>query len=91
MASFRKAGRTGRAGVDLGFVLIAAGVLVDVAYHLWWSGDEQHARLGLLGHTVTLVGMVVTMAGVVAAGLRSSSRPSPKGEPDAARRGTSAT
>jgi len=58
----------------LGFGLIVAGALVDAAYHLWWSGDERHAGIGLLGHVITLAGMVVTVAAVVGAGLRSSHR-----------------
>ena len=89
MASFRAHRQTGRTVVQLGFALIAAGALVDTAYHVWWNGDDRHAGLGLFGHLVTLVGMVVTMAGVAAAGIRSSARQSAKGESDAAGRGTS--
>jgi len=90
MSSFRERRSTRRPGVELGFALIAAGALIDTAYHLWWSGDERHAGVGLFGHLVTLAGMVVTMAAVAAAGLRCSSRQSVKGEFDAGR-GTSAS
>jgi hypothetical protein len=90
MISFREHRQAGRAGVHLGFALIAAGVLVDVVYHVLWNGDDGHAGVGLLGHVVTLAGMVVTMAGVAAAGLRSPARPSvKKGDSDAAGRGPS--
>src|SRR5438477_6229811 len=94
MSLFRNHRQPGRTGVPvgtplwfaqgLGFTLIAVGALIDAAYHLWWSGDERRAGLGLLGHVVTLAGMVVTMAAVVATGLRSSAGQSVKGECDAA-------
>jgi hypothetical protein len=74
MTSFRRHWQPGRAVVELGFALIAVGALIDVAYHLWWSGDDRRGGLGLLGHVVTLAGMVIAMAGVVATGLRSSVR-----------------
>jgi len=77
--------------VELGFAVIAVGTLIDVAYHLWWSAGDRYAGLGLLGHLVTLAGMVLTMVGLVAAGLRSPARQPLKGEFDAARRGPSAS
>ena len=64
--------RSGR----LGFALIIVGALVDTAYHLWWAADDRHAGVGLVGHLITLAGMVVTITGVVAMGLRTSARPS---------------
>jgi hypothetical protein len=73
--------RSGR----LGFALIAVGALVDTAYHVLWAGDDQHAGVGLLGHLITLAGMVVTIAAVVAMGLRTSARQSLKGDPHARR------
>lgn len=69
----------------LGFALIAAGALVDTAYHVWWAGDDRHAGVGLLGHLITLAGMVVAIAAVVVTGLRTSARHPLKGEPDAGR------
>jgi hypothetical protein len=85
MTSFRKHRPVRRPGVELGAALIVAGALIDTAYHLWWSGDDRHAGVGLLGHLVTLAGMVVTMAAVMATGLRCSTRRSVKGEFDAGR------
>jgi hypothetical protein len=95
MTSYRSgkgASRTGlTAGTPLWFVqssgigLILAGALVDAAYHLWWTGDDHFASLGLVGHVITLAGMVLTMSAVIATGLRCSTRRSPKGEFDAGR------
>ncbi|HEY4410496.1 MAG TPA: hypothetical protein VGO87_11500 [Acidimicrobiia bacterium] len=76
--------------MNLGFALIAVGVIVDVAYHVVWNGDGRYAGLGLLGHVITLLGMVVTMVGVAVTGLRSAARPSVRGESHAAGRGPSA-
>lgn len=96
MFSFRKDRQPGRARVaavtwvgfvlGLGVVLITVGTLIDVAYHLWWSADEQRAAVGLVGHLVTLAGMVTTMVAVAATGLRSSARANVKGELHARRR-----
>jgi hypothetical protein len=72
--------RTDRFVQGSGFALVIAGALIDAAYHLWWSGDVHHAGLGLLGHLVTLAGMVVTIGAVVATGIRSSARSEKKGE-----------
>jgi hypothetical protein len=101
MPSFRTARGTRGTGLQvgsplwfvlsLGVLLILAGAVVDTGYHLWWSGGVRFAAVGLVGHLVTLAGMVVTMFGVLAVGLRHS-RPSGclKGEFDAARRVSSA-
>ena len=96
MSSFRTKRRAGRTGLaigtvpwfvqELGLALIAVGALIDGAYHVWWSSDARRAGLGLLGHVVTLVGMVVTMVVVVTAGLRSSANRPTKGEQHAGRR-----
>jgi hypothetical protein len=94
MSSFRTHRPTGRTGLPigtptwfvqaLGFVLIVVGALIDTAYHLWWIADDRRAGVGLIGHVVTLAGMVLTMAVVVAVGLRSNRRHQPsKGEWDA--------
>ena len=100
MSSFREHRRCSRSGVatgtpvwfvqGFGFGLIVVGALIDVAYHLWWSDDDSRAVFGLVGHLVTLVGMVLTMVAVAAVGLRSVGRPPGKGEIDA-RRSTSAS
>jgi hypothetical protein len=80
MASFRTDGRTGITGLRvgsplwfaqcLGFALIAVGAAVDGVYHAWWSGRSDLDRLGLLGHLVTLAGMLLVMATIIATGLR---------------------
>jgi membrane protein implicated in regulation of membrane protease activity len=101
MAVFREDGRPGLTGAvpgspawfvqAVGLGLIVAGALVDAGYHLWWSGDARHAGIGLLGHLITLAGMVVTIAAVVHAGVRSSHRRSLKGDFDASGRSPSAS
>jgi hypothetical protein len=102
MPSFRRVQWTGRAGLQvgsplsfivyLGLLLVLGGAGVDTGYHVWWSGESRFAAVGLVGHLVTLAGMVVTMVGVFAVGLR---RPSParcvKGEFDAASRSSAST
>jgi hypothetical protein len=102
MAVFRFDGRTGITGLRvgsrlwfvqcLGFGLIVAGAVVDAVYHAWWSGRSDLDRIGLLGHLVTLAGMVLVMVTVIGAGLRR--RPSihrTKGEHHVARRRPSAS
>ena len=70
----------------MGYALIAVGALVDTAYHVWWAADDRHAGVGLLGHLITLAGMVITIAAVVAMGLRTAGRPPTlKGDSDAGR------
>lgn len=85
MASFRSAIQY------TGVALVLAGFGVDAGYHLWWSGSPGLDGIGLVGHLVTLAGMVLTMLAVVAAGLHRPAGPSrPKGELDDACRRPSA-
>jgi hypothetical protein len=53
-----------------GFVLVVTGGLMDTAYHLTPARRGLLAWAGLLGHLVTLLGMLVAMAGVLSVGLR---------------------
>lgn len=46
----------------LGFLVLAAGVVIDVAYHL----TGVSSRMGVVGHAVTLAGMVLALFGVIA-------------------------
>lgn len=48
----------------LGFLVLAAGVVIDVAYHL--TGVGMSSRMGVVGHAVTLAGMVLALFGVIA-------------------------
>ena len=60
--------------LSIGLLLILAGAAVDTGYHIWWIKESRFGDVGLAGHLVTLAGMVVTMVGVLARGLR---RPRP--------------
>ena len=53
-----------------GFVLLVAGGLMDTAYHVAAPGQGFLEWFGVGGHFVTLLGMLVTMAGVFSVGLR---------------------
>jgi hypothetical protein len=52
-----------------GFVLLVSGGLMDIAYHVATPRGGLPEWLGVGGHLVTLVGMLVTMAGVFSVGL----------------------
>jgi hypothetical protein len=54
-----------------GFVLVVAGGLMDTAYHLTPAGRGVLEWTGLIGHLVTLLGMLIAMAGVLTVGLRN--------------------
>jgi hypothetical protein len=54
----------------VGFVLLVAGGLMDTAYHLATPRRGLLEWFGTGGHLVTLLGMLVTMAGVFSVGLR---------------------
>ncbi|MBX6341309.1 MAG: hypothetical protein IRY97_02530 [Thermomicrobiaceae bacterium] len=65
--------------LKLGLAVFAAGAAVDLAYHalLWpWAGSL--AWLGEAGHLVTLLGMAVTVAGLLVVAARPV--PSPRGK-----------
>lgn len=59
------------AGVRRGFAVVAAGGVVDAAYHLAPRQSGLLASAGLAGHLVTLLGMVIVMVGVLSVGLRN--------------------
>lgn len=61
---------TGQAGFRLGLVVIAFGVLLDAVAH--GVGDPAS---GHLGHVVVIVGMVLSLAGIVVDGIRHPARP----------------
>jgi hypothetical protein len=51
--------------VRVGFLIVVAGGVIDVGYHLLLSGAGGGVdRVGYAGHLVTLVGMVVSLVGV---------------------------
>ena len=56
---------TGRPFTRLGFAIVVFGVLLDVVGH--GVGDPASAGLG---HVVVIVGMVLSLAGVVVDGVR---------------------
>ena len=53
-----------------GFVIVLVGAVVDTTYHLAPHRAGPMAWAGLGGHLVTMAGMVVTLVGVAAVGLR---------------------
>ena len=60
---------TGRSGLRFGLVVIAFGVLLDAVAH--GVGDSASAHVG---HVAVIVGMVLSLAGVVIDGNRQSAR-----------------
>jgi hypothetical protein len=50
---------------------VALGGVVDSVYHLAPRSDGVADSAGLAGHLITLLGMVIVMAGVFAVGLRN--------------------
>lgn len=54
-----------------GFVLVVTGGLMDTAYHFTPARRGVLEWTGLIGHLVTLVGMLIAMAGVLTVGLRN--------------------
>ena len=60
----------GQTGLRLGLLVITFGVLLDAVAH--GTGDVASAHLG---HVVVIVGMVLSLAGVVIDGTRPSARP----------------
>jgi hypothetical protein len=57
--------------VRRGFVVVAAGAVVDTAYHVLPRRPGLGAWAGLAGHLITLVGMVIVMVGVLGVALRN--------------------
>jgi hypothetical protein len=51
--------------VRFGFVVVVAGGVIDLGYHLLLAGSGGGVdRVGYAGHLVTLAGMLVSMVGV---------------------------
>ncbi len=57
--------------VAVGFVVVLLGAVVDTTYHLASDRTGLMAWAGVGGHLVTMAGMVITLAGVAAAGIRN--------------------
>jgi hypothetical protein len=51
----------------VGLGITALGAVIDITYHVSSKAPMGHGAIAFIGHLVTLVGMVVTMAGVIAA------------------------
>ena len=57
-----------------GFGLTLLGAVVDIGYHVVTDAPGMgHGSVAFIGHTVTLVGMVVTMLGLIGAALQRRS------------------
>jgi hypothetical protein len=69
-----------RAGLGLAIL----GAVVDVGYHLVTDAPGMgHGSVAFIGHTTTLVGMVVTMLGLFGAAFKRrpvGAKPTKKGE-----------
>lgn len=67
-----------------GLGLAVLGAVVDVGYHLVTDAPGMgHGPVAFIGHTTTLVGMVVTMFGLFGAAFRRrpvEAKPTKKGE-----------
>lgn len=54
-----------------GLGLAALGAVIDVAYHIGTDAPGAgHGSIAFSGHVVTLIGMVVTMLGLIGAAFR---------------------
>jgi hypothetical protein len=56
--------------VRAGFAVVVLGAVVDTTYHLAPHRTGLMAWAGVGGHLVTMAGMVITLVGVAAVGLR---------------------
>jgi hypothetical protein len=67
-----------------GLGLAVLGAVVDVGYHLGTDAHGMgHSSVAFIGHTATLVGMVVTMLALIGAALKRrpiEAKPTQKGE-----------
>jgi hypothetical protein len=68
----------------VGLGLAVLGAAVDIGYHLVTDAPGMgHGSVAFIGHTTTLVGMVVTMLGLFGAAFRrrpEEAKPTTKGE-----------
>lgn len=67
-----------------GLGLAVLGAVIDVGYHFVTDAPGMgHGPVAMLGHTTTLVGMVVTMLGLIGAALKRhpvEAKPTRKGQ-----------
>ena len=67
----------------MGLAITVLGAVVDVGYHLGTNAPgTAHSPIAFTGHLVTLVGMVVTMLGLIGAALKrrtAEAKPTQKG------------
>ncbi len=67
-----------------GLGLAVMGAVIDLGYHLGTDAQGMgHGPVAFIGHTVTLIGMVVTMLGLLGAALKRrpvKAKPTRKGE-----------
>lgn len=79
----RAAWRSLPGAMKVGFVLLAAGGLVDLTYHAVVGIHVEHLDgVGLASHLVVLAGMALSMAGVLQSAFQSRrriERPAPTG------------
>ena len=90
-----KALRSVRASMPLtaqvGFSILVAGFVADLAVHLIGAAGHGHASSpAFIVHLVMVLGMVVVLVGVIQVAVNSVRRAHTKGGNDAARRSTAA-
>ena len=70
-----------------GLALAAIGVVADVIHHVFTHGlhSADVLHIDVIGHVLTLAGMVLAMSGVIQAAADSRRRARQKGETHAAR------
>jgi len=66
-----------------GLGLAVMGAVIDLGYHLGTDAHGMgHGPVAFIGHTVTLIGMVVTMLGLLGAAFKrrpTEAKPTQKG------------
>ncbi|MGH2789044.1 MAG: hypothetical protein ACRDJV_14245 [Actinomycetota bacterium] len=56
----------------LGLGIAVLGAAMDIAYHLSTNAPTGHGAIAFIGHLGTLIGMIVTMAGLIATAFKGS-------------------
>lgn len=62
----------------IGFAIVAAGLVADVAYHVAGAGGAWGE---LAGHLLSLTGMLVVMAGLLTTAVATARRPHRRSTP----------
>ena len=79
--------------VRLGLLVAGLGVIADFVHHVFTHDTHalEHLHIDVVGHALTLAGMVIALSGVVHAAVESRRRARKEGGSDAARSCAAAT